>query len=102
MLWIVIIGGKEMRGWLTVWLVGVKSSRWEVVCGGLKIFFSESHCLIDHFDSYEGGFRMGHFMLLSINNWFEGNDWSKLSVSALNLMGKNNRHKSKCQNNLTL
>ena len=32
-------------------------------------------------------FWVGCFKALSINKWFEVNDWSKLSVSALNLMG---------------
>ena len=50
---IVIIGRKEMRGWLVVWLVGVKRN-WCV--GGLNKFFPKNQCRIDHFDWYEGGF----------------------------------------------
>ena len=32
-------------------------------------------------------FWVGCFKALSINKWFEVSDWSKLFVSALNLMG---------------
>ena len=66
-------------------MLKVAGGRW--CTGGLQNFY-ENYSWIDYFDSYKGDlFWIGCFKALSINKWFEVSDWSKLFVSALNLMG---------------